>query len=171
METSEIKMPQRTIAQIIKVALFRTISRMNCFYLRRVRGVDIGIGCNINRKAKIDGVNPHGIHIGNYVHVSQNAVILSHDSFRNEEHQYVHTYIGSYVNIGWGAVINPGITIGDHCIIGANAVVTKDVPSGCVVAGVPARIIKVNIRVNEHGSMINRGAPPCEATLTKISSQ
>lgn len=160
MENSEIKEPKRTLRQKIKVAIFKTINKLNSFYLRRIRGVDIGHDCNVNRKAKIDGVNPKGVHIGNYVRVSQNALILAHDSYRDEEHQYVHTHIGSHVNIGWGAVINPGITIGDHCIVGANSVVTKDVPSGCIVAGVPARIIKVNIRLNDHGSMVCRGERP-----------
>ena len=49
--------------------------------------------------------------------------------------------IGNDVWIGVNAVILPGVTIGDHCIIGANAVVTKDVESGKIVAGVPAKVI------------------------------
>ena len=100
------------------------------------------------------------MHIGNYVRVSQNALILAHDAYRDEEHQYVNTYIGNHVNIGWGAVINPGLKIGDHVIVGANAVVTKDVPDRCIVAGNPARIIKINIELNNHGSMIKRGEKP-----------
>lgn len=51
-------------------------------------------------------------------------------------------HIGKNVFIGYGACIMPGTHIGDSCIIGANAVVTKDVPSYSIVAGVPARIIK-----------------------------
>jgi len=35
----------------------------------------------------------------------------------------------------------PGIEIGDHCVVGAGAVVTRDVPSGSVVAGIPARVV------------------------------
>jgi serine O-acetyltransferase len=53
--------------------------------------------------------------------------------------------IGDDVYIGVGAKILGPIEIGSHCIIGANAVVVKSVPSNCVVAGVPARIIKENI--------------------------
>ena len=140
--------------------MFVLVSKINRFYLRDIRGVDLGKHCNINRKAKIDGVNPKGVHIGDYVLISQNALILSHDHFRDEAHQYVDTYIGHHVSIGWGAVINPGVKIGNHVIVGANSVVTKDVPDGCVVAGCPARIIKVNIRVNDRGSMICRGEKP-----------
>ena len=50
--------------------------------------------------------------------------------------------IGKYVAIGEGCIILPGVTIGDHSVIGANAVVTKDVPPYSVVAGNPAKVIK-----------------------------
>ena len=42
-------------------------------------------------------------------------------------------------------MILPGITIGDGAIVAAGAVVTKDVPSRCMVAGVPAKVIKENV--------------------------
>ncbi len=50
--------------------------------------------------------------------------------------------IGDHVWIGNNVVILPGIQVGDHSVIGANAVVTKDVPEYAVVGGVPAKIIK-----------------------------
>ena len=53
-----------------------------------------------------------------------------------------HPILGDYVTFGANAVVVGGITIGNNVIIGANAVVTKDVPDNCVVAGVPAKIIK-----------------------------
>ena len=39
------------------------------------------------------------------------------------------------------------IYVGDNVVIGANAVVTKDVPSNCIVAGVPAKVISTNVEV------------------------
>jgi acetyltransferase-like isoleucine patch superfamily enzyme len=51
--------------------------------------------------------------------------------------------VGSNVWIGHGAQILRGVTVGDNAIVGANAVVTKDVPANAVVAGVPARIIRM----------------------------
>ena len=161
METEEKDTkPKRTLKQKIKVCLFESVSYLNYFYLRHVRGVDVARHCHVNRKSKIDGVNPHGVHLGDYTRVSQNALVLAHDAYRGEAHQYVDTWIGHHVNIGWGAVINPGLKIGNHVIVGANAVVTKDVPDNCIVAGNPAKIIKVNILLNDHGSMIRRGERP-----------
>lgn len=52
--------------------------------------------------------------------------------------------IGNHVRIGAGAKILGNITIGDFAVIGANAVVTKDVPRAAVVAGVPARVIRID---------------------------
>lgn len=50
--------------------------------------------------------------------------------------------IGNDVWIGAGVIINPGITIGDNVVIGAGSVVTKDIPSGVVAAGVPCRVMR-----------------------------
>ena len=50
--------------------------------------------------------------------------------------------IGSDVWIGGGVIVVPGVTIGSNVVVGAGAVVTRDVPSNCVVAGVPARVIR-----------------------------
>lgn len=49
--------------------------------------------------------------------------------------------IGDYVYIGSSSLILPGVTIGDNVLVAAGSVVTKSIPSGCVVAGNPARII------------------------------
>jgi maltose O-acetyltransferase len=50
--------------------------------------------------------------------------------------------IGRNVWVGGGAIILPGVTIGDNAIIGAGSVVTRDVPARAIVAGNPARAIK-----------------------------
>jgi acetyltransferase-like isoleucine patch superfamily enzyme len=51
--------------------------------------------------------------------------------------------VGSNVWIGYGAQILRGVSVGDNAIIGASAVVTRDVPANAVVAGAPARIIRM----------------------------
>jgi acetyltransferase-like isoleucine patch superfamily enzyme len=60
--------------------------------------------------------------------------------------------IGANVWIGRGAIVLPGVRIGDRAVVGANAVVTHDVPAGAVVGGVPARPLR-------HG---RRPAAACE---------
>lgn len=50
--------------------------------------------------------------------------------------------IGNSVWIGGNTVINPGVTIGDNVVIGSGSVVTKDIPSGVVAAGVPCKVIR-----------------------------
>ena len=50
--------------------------------------------------------------------------------------------IGSDVWIGGGVIVVPGVTVGSNVVVGTGAVVTRDVPDNCVVAGVPARVIR-----------------------------
>ena len=51
--------------------------------------------------------------------------------------------VGNNVWIGYGACILRGVTVGDNAIIGTNSVVTKDVPANAVVAGLPAKLIRM----------------------------
>jgi acetyltransferase-like isoleucine patch superfamily enzyme len=51
--------------------------------------------------------------------------------------------VGNNVWIGYGACILRGVTVGDNAVIGTSAVVTKDVPPNAIVAGVPARVIRM----------------------------
>jgi acetyltransferase-like isoleucine patch superfamily enzyme len=51
--------------------------------------------------------------------------------------------VGNNCWIGYGACILRGVTVGDNCIIGTNTVVTKDVPDNAVVAGAPARTLRM----------------------------
>ena len=52
------------------------------------------------------------------------------------------TRIGDNVWCGWGVVITSGVTVGDRCVIGANSVVTRDLPARSVAAGAPAKVIR-----------------------------
>ncbi len=82
--------------------------------------------------------------IGKNCWINQQVTI----GFSNKEDSPI---IKENVTINAGAKIIGGITIGNNVVVGANAVVVKDVPDNCVVVGVPAYIIKRNgIRINEY---------------------
>ena len=88
--------------------------------------------------------------IGNHVNLAQGITVtaLNHnfsEPGKRIDEQGVSTgqvVIGDDVWIGANAVVLPNVSIGCHSVVAAGAVVTKDVPDGCVVAGVPAKIIK-----------------------------
>lgn len=62
---------------------------------------------------------------------------------RQQDFEAAPIVIGQDVWIGMGAIILPGVTLGDGAIVGAGAVVTSDVSPGAVVSGVPARVLKI----------------------------
>ena len=88
--------------------------------------------------------------IGDHVNLAQGITItaLNHnfaDKSQRIDQQGISTNaitIGNDIWIGANAVVLPGVTIGDHSVVAAGAVVTKDVPPHSLVAGVPAKIIK-----------------------------
>ncbi len=136
----------------IRVWAYQIVITWKPWYLRTFVGMDIGKNVVISRKAVLDRtINPRGIHIGDYTWIAGNALILSHDYFRRLK---LDTYIGDRCLIGTRAIILPGVKIGDEVVVGSGSVVTKDVPSNCIVAGNPAKIIKYNIRVSEEGAIL-----------------
>lgn len=88
------------------------------------------------------------VHIGDYCMIGPNTLIttVGHPMTpegRREKMAYSKPVtIGDDVWIGGNCTILPGVTIGNNVIVAAGAVVTKDMPDNCVVAGVPARVIK-----------------------------
>ena len=90
------------------------------------------------------------VEIGNHVNLAQGITVtaLNHNfsgTNKRIDEQGVSTNpvtIEDDVWVGANAVILPGVTIGEHCVIAAGAVVTKDVPPHSLVAGVPAKVIK-----------------------------
>ena len=118
------------------------------WYLRTIMKMDIHPEVRISLKAKLDLTNPRGIHIAEGTYVTFNAVILAHDMSRV---RHVDTYIGRNCFIGAAAIIMPGVRIGDECIVGSGAVVTKDVPSHSIVAGNPAVVLRSGIRMVKWG--------------------
>lgn len=111
----------------------------------------IGEGTWIGAFALIDGSG--GLVIGDGCDISSGVHIYTHSSAKRcvSGRQYdrvdrAPTRIGNRVFIGANAVINMGVMIGDEAVVGAGAVVTRDVEPRTIVAGVPAREIgRVNL--------------------------
>lgn len=120
---------------------------------RVIYGMDIGRDVRISRGAKIDKTNPRGIHIGDFTAITSGASILTHD-FVNRRHAPVH--IGKNCFIGYGAIILPGVSVGDSVIVTGNSVVGRDVPSNSVVMGNPARVVEMNIVTGPWGIRLDR---------------
>jgi acetyltransferase-like isoleucine patch superfamily enzyme len=99
--------------------------------------MDIDRSAWIHPTALIDRTFPAGVHIGAGVQIGEQAVILTHDFARGI---YLHTRIGARCNLGPRAIIMPGITLGDDCIVAPGALVIRDMPSGSLAVGNPARI-------------------------------
>lgn len=119
-------------------------------YLRKI-GVTIGDDCVVEKTADF-GTEPYLIKIGNKVRITKGVRFITHDGglwvLRNmglidsRADKIGVIIIGNNVNIGWNAMIMPGVSIGNNVVIGCGAIVTKDVPNNSVVAGVPAKVIE-----------------------------
>jgi len=119
---------------------------------RKVYKMDIHPTVNFSMSAKFDKTNPRGMHIDENTYVAFDAAILTHDFTRGVRS---HTRIGKNCFIGARSIIMPGITIGDGSVVGAGAVVVKDVPPNVAVGGNPAKVIKENLDVGPFGRAKN----------------
>lgn len=104
----------------------------------KIENVKMGKFCSIAWDITI-GAPSHPFH-----HISSHAITYRHTyGFVNETRlERKTTEIGNDVWIGCNSVIVEGVKVGDGAIIGAGAVVTKDVPPYAIVVGVPAKVIK-----------------------------
>ena len=115
--------------------------------------IRIGNHCNIGEYCHITSCNKiiigNGLLTGRFVYIGDNnhgglsVEEASVPPIERELKSKGGIVIGNNVWIGEKATILTGVKIGDNVIVGANAVVTKDVPSNCMVVGVPARVVKV----------------------------
>lgn len=90
-----------------------------------------------------------GVEIHSRAKIGKNCIIAQQVTIGGRSKQKGVPVIGDNVYIGAGAKVLGDITIGDNCVIGAGAVVIKSVDSGCAVAGVPARVIRVGITMDD----------------------
>ncbi|QOZ46247.1 acetoacetate--CoA ligase [Bradyrhizobium sp. CCBAU 53340] len=136
------------------ISLFRSKLALLNYELRRLYFVvvwkmDIKKGTRISLSAKLDKVNPSGMHIGQNTAVAFRSAILAHDFVNG---RFRDVFIGDNCLIGAGSVIMPGVQIGDNCIVSPNSVVLQNVPAGSIVMGNPAKIVLKNIITGPWGT-------------------
>lgn len=122
-------------------------------------GVNIHVGSNVSINMNCTFVDCNKIEIGDNVLIASNVQIytaahpvelserLTPNWTADSEQYFCQTYalpvkIGNGCWIGGGVIILPGVTIGDGSVIGAGSVVTKDIPTNCVAAGNPCKVLR-----------------------------
>lgn len=116
-------------------------------FFYRLRGTKIGKNVGIGSGAFLEESRPHLVTIEDGANIGPNAIITAHDSSYHCINGDVPILFGEVVikkraYVGAGAVILPGVTVGEEALVAAGAVVTRDVAPRTVVAGVPAKEIK-----------------------------
>ena len=116
-------------------------------------GKNVHFGKNVYANFNLTLVDDTHIYVGDYTMFAPNVVVTTaghpiDPTLREKVYQFnLPVHIGRNVWIGAGAVILPGITIGDNSVIGAGSIVTKDIPANCVAYGNPCRVVR---EISEH---------------------
>ncbi|HKL28213.1 MAG TPA: acyltransferase [Natrialbaceae archaeon] len=137
----EARHPLRVAIQYVVVWIVRISPslRLKNWFLRRI-GVTVGRGVSWGLEATPDVFWPDHITLGDHVIVGYDSTILCHE-FLQDEYRVGDVVVGDRAMIGAGAIVLPGVEIGEGAQIAANSLVAEDVPAGATVAGVPAKRI------------------------------
>lgn len=120
--------------------------------LRQARNIEIGDNCLINHNVALQAGKVNGkIKLGNHVGLGPNVMIFAFNHafdiretpILEQDYYDADVVIGDDVWVGGGSIILAGVTIGKGAIIAAGAVVNHDVPEYAIVAGVPAKVVKI----------------------------
>ncbi len=122
--------------------------------LYRWMGVSIGRHCFIGLETWLDDQFPELVVIEDDVTISFRVTVVVHDDAKRMDRTEAGAGDGTVAPVvlkrgcylGAGALVLPGVTVGEDAVVAAGAVVTRDVPPGTVVGGVPARVIKQSVR-------------------------
>ena len=119
---------------------WRGVARVLAQATRFATGIEIHPGATIGRRFFID--HGLGVVIGETTEIGDDVMVYHGVTLggRSLNHGKRHPTIGNGVTVGAGAKVLGPITIGDGSAIGANAVVTQDVPPDCIATGIPAAV-------------------------------
>jgi serine O-acetyltransferase len=129
------------IRNIVLRAPFTVIYNWAGWFVQIFTGISLPYTVSVGRRVRIwhhSGIVLNARSIGDDVHIRQNTTF----GVISIEREYEVPVIGNRVDIGCGACILGAVTVGDDSTIGANAVVTADVPPHSMAVGNPARIIR-----------------------------
>ena len=112
--------------------------RLKNWLLRRV-GVTVGEGVSWGLESTPDVFWPELITVEDGAIIGYDATLLCHE-FLQEEYRTGPVVIGERAMIGAGAIVLPGVRVGENARVAANSLVARDVPPGATVAGVPAEV-------------------------------
>jgi len=142
---------------MFKKIILRIVYRNNKIKYYKQQGVQFGKNCRLVGKVNF-GTEPYLIKLGNHVSITS-STFITHDGgvwiFRDKEPDIDVVRpikVGNNVFIGADCIIMPGVNIGDNVVVGAKSIVTKDLSSNSVYAGVPAKYIK---SIDEYREGIN----------------
>lgn len=135
---------QALFSRLTGIDVDKTFELLTPFYTDFGRNIRVGKNVFINHCCEF--MDRGGITIGNDVLIAPkvNLITIGHP-LNPADRRATYTApiaIGNGVWIGAGVTVMPGVTIGENSVVAAGAVVTKDVPSNTVVAGVPAKVVK-----------------------------
>jgi acetyltransferase-like isoleucine patch superfamily enzyme len=135
--------------------------RIRC---QRAKGVKIGHNVYLGYDTNIDTAFPELVEIGDYARIGIGVIILAHSrpadawmSYMGERRAAVT--IGRHASVYAGAIVMPGVTIGDYSIVREGSVVLDNVPAYSVVAGAPARVIE-ELPSEKANALVGAGREP-----------
>ena len=128
--------------RIAGVKMSKNVKFVGSFTIRNHKGLNIKDGVSIGPGVLLDARK--GLTIGENAVIAYQAIIWTWNHDYNDIHfcgKGAPVSIGAYSWICSRSIVLPGVTIGEGAVVASGAIVTKDVPSYTIVAGIPARVI------------------------------
>ncbi len=139
----KVRWSSRTTAFLHILAMYAPFNSWRVF-LHRLRGVRIGKGVYIVQGAFLEESRPWLIEIHDGARIGVGVMIITHDAVYHPydpriPYKYAKVIVKRLASICPGAILLPGVVIGERAVVAPGSVVTRDVEDGMIVSGSPAR--------------------------------